>query len=282
TVTSENRMISFPYPKFMNSILDVNQGAAVILTSTGAARELGIPEDRWIYLRGAGDAHDHWYLLDRVDFRSSPAIRRAARAALEQAEIGIDEVDHLDLYSCFPCAPRIARDMLGISLEYPRDLTVTGSLLYFGGPGSNHPLHAVATMAEKLRSRPGSNGLVSGLGWYVTKHSIGVYSTEPSRKPWCRQDVNELQQEIDSEPHPELDPTPSGESTVETYTVIHDREGAPARGIVIGRRPGGRRFIANTPADRDLFESMEREEAIGARGHARPDGPDGTNLWYPS
>ncbi|MGH7820910.1 MAG: thiolase C-terminal domain-containing protein, partial [Candidatus Binatia bacterium] len=130
TVTAENRMICFPYPKFMNSILDVNQGAAVILTSVGRARELGIPEERWVYLRGAADAHDHWFILDRADFRSSPAIRRAGRAALDQAGIGIGDVDYLDLYSCFPCTPRLARDMLGIAPDDPRDLTVTGSLLY--------------------------------------------------------------------------------------------------------------------------------------------------------
>jgi acetyl-CoA C-acetyltransferase len=120
TVTAENRMISFPYPKFMNSILDVDQGAAVVMTSVATARELGIPEDRWIYLHGGADAHDHWYLLERQSYSTSPAIRRAARAALAQAECSIDDVDYLDLYSCFPCAPRIARDMLGMRDDDPR------------------------------------------------------------------------------------------------------------------------------------------------------------------
>jgi len=281
TPTADNRMIGFPYTKFMNSILDVDQGAAAIMTSAGVAKELGIAQDRWIWLRGAADAHDHWWFTDRVDFRSSPAIRRAGRAALDQAEVSIDDVSVLDLYSCFPCAPRIARDMLGIAEADPRDLTTTGSLLYFGGPGSNHPLHAVAAVAEKLRERPGAIGLVSGLGWYLTKHSIGVYSTSAPRGPWKRADPEAIQTAIDAEAHPEVVAAPSGPSTVETYTVMHGRDGAPERGIVVGLLDDGRRFIANTPADRTLLESMERHEAIGTRGAVEPAGDD-TNLWRPS
>jgi acetyl-CoA C-acetyltransferase len=280
TITPENRIIGFPYPKFMNSILDVDQAAAALVTSVGVARELGIPEDRWIYLRGGAEAHDHWSILERIDFTSSPAIRRAGASALDQAEIGIEDVELLDLYSCFPCAPRIARDMLGIAEDDPRDLTVTGSLLYFGGPGSNHPLHALVTMAEKLRERPGTHGLVSGLGWYVTKHAIGVYSTEAPDRDW-RRDVGEIQRAVDADPHPEVAVAADGPATVETYTVMHDREGAPALGIVIGRLDDGRRFIANTPADRALLEDMERREVIGVAGRVASGGDEGVNRWQP-
>jgi acetyl-CoA C-acetyltransferase len=281
TVTNDNRMIAFPYPKFMNSILDVDQGAALLMTSVGVARELGIPEDRWIYLLGGADAHDHWFILERLDFSTSPAIRRAGRAALEQAECGIDEIDYLDLYSCFPCAPRIARDMLGIREDDGRDLTTTGSLVYFGGPGSNHPLHAIATMAPKLRARPAARGLVSGLGWYVTKHAVGIYSATPPQRGWRRDDAERLQREIDDERHPETAREPSASSTVETYTVVHDREGAPALGIIVGRLEDGRRFIANAPADRSLLEEMERREWIGLKGRAKPQ-EGGINLWQPT
>jgi acetyl-CoA C-acetyltransferase len=281
TVTTDNRMIAFPYPKFMNSILDVDQGAALFMTSVGVARELGIPEERWIYLLAGADAHDHWFILERLNFSTSPAIRRAGRSALAQAECGIDEIDYLDLYSCFPCAPRIARDMLGIPEDDARELTTTGSLVYFGGPGSNHPLHAIAAMAPKLRARPAARGLVSGLGWYVTKHSIGVYSATAPEREWRREAPGRLQREIDDEPHPETAREPSGPSTVETYTVVHDREGAPALGIIVGRLGNGRRFIANAPADRPLLDDMERREWIGARGHASTQ-PGSTNLWQPT
>ncbi len=282
TVTAENRMIAFPYPKFMNSILDVDQGAAAILTTVGTARELGIAESRWVYLIGGADAHDHWYVLDRTSYTQSPGIRRAARAALDQAGASAADLSFLDLYSCFPCAPRIARDMLGMSEDDPRDLTTTGSLLYFGGPGSNHPLHAIAAMAEKLRARPEAKGLVTGLGWYLTKHSVGVYSATAPARPWKREDPKSVQRAVDAEPHPEVALEPDGGGSVETYTVVHDREGAPARGIVVGRLGDGRRFIANTPPDRRLFESMESEETIGTRGRVRPGAAGEPNLWQPA
>jgi acetyl-CoA C-acetyltransferase len=139
----------------------------------------------------------------------------------------------------------------------------------------------VAAVAEKLRDRPGSIGVVSGLGWYLTKHSIGVYSTAAPRVPWKRNDPGEIQRAIDAEPHPEVVARPAGRSTIETYTVTHGRDGAPERGIVIGRLDDGRRFIANTPADRALLEHMEADEAIGAPGSVEPAGDD-TNLWRPS
>ena len=90
-----------------------------------------------------------------------------------------------------------------------------------------------------------------------------------------------LQRQIDGEPHPASTVEPSGPSTIETYTVIHDRAGAPALGIVIGRLDDGRRFIANTPPDRALLEDMERREMIGARGRVEHRGAQATNLWQP-
>src|SRR6185503_198338 len=104
TVTPDNRMIAFPYPKLMNAIIEVDQSAAVIMTSVERARALGIAPSRWVYLHGAADAHDHWLVSERVDYVSSPAIRAAGRAALEAAGMSIDDVDLFDLYSCFPCA----------------------------------------------------------------------------------------------------------------------------------------------------------------------------------
>jgi acetyl-CoA C-acetyltransferase len=115
TVTPENRMICFPYPKFMNAIMEVDQGAAVIMTSVGTAQELGIPRDRWVYLWGCADAIDIWYFSERTNLHSSPGMALAGRRALEMAGITIDDIDWLDLYSCFPCAVEMACDALGIA-----------------------------------------------------------------------------------------------------------------------------------------------------------------------
>ena len=279
TVTPQNRMIGFPYPKFMNAILDVDQAAAVLMTSVAGARELGIDPSRWVYLRGCGDAHDLWFVSERVNYHTSPAIRLAGQKALAMAGVGIGEIDYFDLYSCFPSAVQIGRDMLGIAVDDPRSLTVTGGLPYHGGPGNNYTMHGIATMMDKLRTQPGSKGLVTGLGWYATKHSVGVYSTAPKEGPFAREDPHAYQAVIDGEPHPELVREPNGRGTVETYTVLHDRDGAPLRGLIIGRLEDGRRFLANTPADREVLESLMAREGVGRAGTVSS--ADGSNTFVP-
>lgn len=272
TVTAENRMIAFPYPKYMNAIMDVDQSAAVLMTSVAGARDLGIHPSRWVYLRGCADLHDLWCVSERIDYHSSPAIRVAGEKALEMAGIGIDEVDYFDLYSCFPSAVQMARDALGISQDDPRPLTVTGGLAYHGGPGNNYTTHAIAQMMAKLRARPGSFGLVSALGWYITKHSLGVYSTEPPADAWRRDSLVSCQRELDRMPHPVLATEAKGRGTIETYTVLHDREGRPARGIVIGRLDDHRRFLASTTNETSVLEALMSCEAVGLSGTVRPSG----------
>ena len=265
----------------MNSILDVDQGAALLMTSVGEARRLGIPEDRWVYLWGCGDATDRWFFTERADFHTSPAIRACGERALGMAGVTIDDITHFDLYSCFPSAVQIAMDMLGIDRGDPRPLTVTGGLPYFGGPGNNYVTHSIAAMADKLRTDRGQLGLVTANGWYVTKHSTGIYSTDPPQGEWQRTTPKTDQAQIDAGPQPTFTDTPSGDATVETYTVLFDRDGAPERGIVIGRLPDQRRFIANTPTDRTTLESMTKHEMIGTTGAVHV-AEDGTNIFTPA
>ncbi len=280
TPSASNRYIGFPYPKYMNAIIDVDQGAALLMTSAGEARRLGIPEDRWVYVWGCGDATDHWFVSERENYYSSPAIRAAGQRALSMAGVAVGDVTHFDLYSCFPSAVQIARDMLGIAPDDPRPLTVTGGLPYFGGPGNNYVTHSIASMVGKLRGASNGIGLVTANGWYVTKHSVGVYSAQAPRLPWQRTDPKADQALIDAGPTPAFVEQPSGAATVETYTVLHNREGAPERGIVFGRDAAGARFIANTPGDRRTLESMTKHEMVGAKGMAGM-AADGTNVFYP-
>lgn len=278
TATPSNRMVSFPYPKFMNAIIDVDQSAALIMTSESVARELGIPKDRWVYLWGCGDANDHWYISDRVSYYASPAIKAAASRALSMAGVGIDEVAELDLYSCFPSAVQLACGALGIAADDPRPLTVTGGLPYFGGAGNNYTMHAIATMAGRLRAEPDRLGLVTGLGWYATKHSAGVYSARRPTSGWSRTDPKVDQAQVDAMPHPQLVAEANGPATVETYTAVYGRDGAPELGIIIGLLEGGQRFVANVPAeDRALLEGMTSREFVGARGAVRHDASTGAN-----
>lgn len=279
TVGPGNRMIGFPYPKLMNAIMDVDEAAGMIMTSVARARELGIPEDRWVYLWGGAEANDLWFFSERINYYSSPAIRTIGEKALSMAGLSIDSIDYFDLYSCFPSVVQIARDMLGIPEDDPRPLTVTGGLPYAGGPGNNYSMHGIATMVERLRSEPHRKGLVSALGWYATKHAVGIYGGRPSGREWQRKDPASYQQELDAASHPELVLEPQGAATVETYTVMYDREGQPERGIVVGRLEDGRRFIANTEADAGVLEAMMREEAVGREGRVHHDPAQGINLF---
>lgn len=273
-------MIGFPYPKYMNAVMEVDQGAALLMTSESAARELGIPPERWIYLWGCGEANDHWFLTERVDYHSSPAIRVAGQRALSMAGVGIDEIALFDLYSCFPSAVQLSRDALGVAAHDPRPLTVTGGLPYFGGPGNNYSMHAIATVVERLRATPDRLGLVSALGWYSTKHAVGVYGARRPARDWERSDPKIDQEQVDAVPHPGLVEQADGAATVETYTVVYDRDGAPEQGIVIGLLEDGQRFLAHTPpGDVALLESMTEREFVGERGSVRHDTATGTNVF---
>jgi acetyl-CoA C-acetyltransferase len=263
----KNRFVGFPYTKLMNAIMQVDQAAALIMTSVANARRLGVPRDKWVFLHGCADTKELWYLVDRVDYCSSPAIRVMGREALGMAHIGIDDVAFFDLYSCFPSAVQVATRELGIAVGDPRHLTVTGGLPYAGGPGNNYVSHSIAAMAERLRARPESFGLVTANGWYLTKHSAGVWSTAEPKRPFRRKDPALYQAEIDALPHPNFVEAPHGRALIETYTVVHGRDGAPRNGIVIGRLQSGGRFVAHTPEDRIVVEGLMRGEAIGRLGH---------------
>ena len=180
----------------------------------------------------------------------------------------LDEMDFFDIYSCFPSAVQIACDELGLALDDPRGLTVTGGLPYFGGPGNNYSMHAIAEMMNKLRAAPGKFGLLNANGWYITKHSMGIYSTTPPSKTWQRTDPATYQAEILAQRGPSFCAQPAGKASVETYTVIHNREG-PERAIIIGRLEDQRRFLAETTTDTNTLEALMNECTIGSSGRVR-------------
>jgi acetyl-CoA C-acetyltransferase len=275
TPSEKNRFVGYPYTKYLNAVIEVDQAGAVVMTSVAKARALGIDESKWVYLHGCGDASDIWHVSERVDYRSSPAIREIGRRAFAMAGKSVDDLAFIDLYSCFPSAVEIGAKEFGIATDDPRGLTVTGGLPYFGGAGNDYVMHSIVTMMEKLRSHPGAFGLCTGNGWYVTKHSAGIYSTTTTQGAWRRDDPKSYQEDIDGQAHPEFVEQTSGPATVETYTVVTDRKGKRF-GIVVGRDAQGRRFLANTPDDDATLDRMMREEMLGRAGEVIP-GP--TNLF---
>jgi acetyl-CoA C-acetyltransferase len=227
TVTPENRMVAFPYRKLMNSNIQTDQAAAVILCSVDAARRFRVPEDRWVFPLAGADSHDTWFVSERRDFVSAPGLRAAFEA------VRPDAVDHVDLYSCFPSAVEIAAAELGLALD--RQLTVTGGLSFAGGPGNGYVLHSIASTVDVLRRDPGSTGLVTGVGWYLTKHSLGLYSTTPPADGF---------RALAPEPPPvghTVAPDYAGPCTVETYTITYTRDREPEQGLFALLTPDGAR-----------------------------------------
>ncbi|ODT26084.1 MAG: hypothetical protein ABS54_07875 [Hyphomicrobium sp. SCN 65-11] len=277
-VSADNPYIGFPYTKLMNANAYIDQAAALVLTSVAKAKALGIPEEKWVYLHGCADAHDHWYISDRHNYYSSPAMRTVARETFEMAEMSLADISHIDLYSCFPSAVEIACAEMAIPLDDQRGLTITGGLPYFGGPGNNYVTHSIAEMMSRVRGKPGSFGLVTANGNYVTKQSAGIYSTTPARKIFAPRDPMLYQAEIDADHGPVVAEVAEGPAAIETYTVMHDRKG-PSYSVLFGRLGDGRRFMANTPEDATLLSDMATRDYLGARGRVQH--ADGVNIFVP-
>ena len=268
TVGPANRMIVAPYPKLMCSNIDVDQGAAVILCSYAAARSAGVADDRMVFLHAAAEAHDHWHFTERDSLTRSPAIAAVTREALATAGLGTGDLAHLDLYSCFPAAVQIGRRELGIPVDDPRPLTVTGGLGFAGGPVNNYPTHAVARMVEVLRAEPGSFGLTTALGWYVTKHAAAVWSTVPPRNPFA---TRHPQAEVDARPRRAVAGLIDAEATIEATAVAFERDGEPSVALVSLLLDDGRRALADA-RDPDVLRSMTDEAWEGRRVRVVNDG----------
>jgi acetyl-CoA C-acetyltransferase len=264
TPSPSNRMIGFPYTKMMNSNNDVDQAAALLMCSVEAAQRLGVPQDRWVFPLSGTDAHDTMFVSNRQDLHSSPAIRVAGRTAFELAGIGVDDVKHVDLYSCFPSAVQIGATELGLSLD--RQLTVTGGLSFAGGPWNDYVTHSIATMANVLREDPGSIGLCSANGGYTTKHAMGLYSTTPPASGFTWADV---QAEVDAiTADKELAEDSDGPVTIESYTVMHERDGSMGNGLAAVLTPDGRRGWATT-TDADVMKAMVSDDLVGTAADVR-------------
>ena len=271
TATPDNRMIGFPYTKLMNSNNAVEQGAALLVCSVEAAERLGVPRDRWVFPHAGTDGHDTYAVSERGDLHSSPAIRVCGREALAMAGASVDDLAFVDLYSCFPSAVEVAAAELGLPDDDPsRPLTVTGGLSFAGGPWNNYVTHAIATMAMRLRSATtGALGLCTANGGFLTKHAIGVYGIEPPADGFRWADVQDA---IDAATTPrDAVAEHEGSVAVESWTVMHDREGAPEAGFAAVLLPDGRRAWSTTK-DADALKTMVTDDLIGAAAHLARDG----------
>jgi acetyl-CoA C-acetyltransferase len=240
--------------------MDVDMAAALLIMTEEAADALGIARSRRVYLRGWCAANDLPYVAERPELWRSPAMEAAMAEATASAGVGADDLAHLDLYSCFASAVQFGRAALGITSD-DRATTVTGGLPYFGGPASNYMTHSIATMTERLRADPGSLGLVSGIGMLMSKHVVGVYSTEPgaARSP----DEPGVQQRLDAAPRRPVHEAYTGEAAVAAYSVWHGRDGQPEWGVAVCDTADDARCYARL-LDRDLLHRGEEASLVGS------------------
>jgi hypothetical protein len=284
----------------MNAFNNVNLSATCILTSTEYAKELGIPESKWIYpLGGAGsDDSEHCkssprplsrlanpdLVWDRPNFYYSPSISRSLDAGLAISNLDKNEIDIYDFYSCFPIVPKLALHHLSLDPQHP--VTLLGGLTSFGGAGNNYSMHALTAMVREMRKARGKgekkNGLVLANGGVATHQHVVCLSSEPRGDGSAYPDANPLPEMVTDVFVPKVVESVNGEqeAVVETYTVQFARDGKPETGHVVGRLRGdGRRFIANDGDESTLSQLASRvTEPIGRRGWVWK-GEDGRNLF---
>jgi acetyl-CoA C-acetyltransferase len=194
---------------------------------------------------------------NRGGLASSPAIRAAREALCEAAGICIDDVRHIDIYSCFPSAVQVSAGELGVSVDRP--LTVTGGMTFAGGPWNNYVTHSIATMVDVLRQDPDSFGLCTANGGLLTKHALGLYSSRPSPVGF-RVARPEVPGGVSV--RPVADSQVEGRAVIEAYTVMHDQGGEPETAIVTALLPSGSRTW-RTSRRQDTLASMVQEEFCG-------------------
>jgi acetyl-CoA C-acetyltransferase len=270
TPSPVNRMIFFPYAKYLNAVMATEQAAGTLIASEEMAERLGVPRENWVYWRGgAFEVEEPWHVSERPSFDEAPAIGTCHKTALANSGITLPEIELIDFYSCFPIAVAMAGEMLGLDPADPRGFSITGGLPYAGGPGSSYSFHSLATAIDRLQKGEANTALITGNGWYLTKHSASILAREPH--PGDASPTNASATDATrmswTAPPVTLETRPSGPARVETYTIGHERDGTPNQGIIVGRLiETNARFLANTPADPNLLESLEAIELIGTEG----------------
>ncbi len=262
TECPQNRLMGDPHLKSMVAKDGVNQASALVLTSLGVAESLGVAH-RAIYLHGHAAASEP-AVLARPALGRSDAMQHAYRAALANAGLTADRLGAADLYSCFPIAVWVAMDALGMTLDDPRPITLTGGLPFFGGPGNNYSTHGIVELMHWLRrqNQP-SYGIVGANGGYLSKHAVGVYGNvgaafpEPVPEPPVVSAVALVEQ-------------PEGPGVIESYTC--QAQGDKTRAIVVGRQlSDNRRWVAVAdPHDSELLAWFRDGDPLGAQVEVTP------------
>lgn len=279
TASADNRPIAHPYTKLMVANSSVNQGAGFIVTSLAEARRRGVAEDKLIFVGNGAAAHEADDPLARGGYADSPSMTVSISRALDLNGMTVDDLDHVELYSCFPCVPKMARRVLGWPVERPA--TVFGGLTFGGGPIGNYMSHAVASMVEKLRVG-GRHGLLFANGGFATHNHSIILSRAPiesasfPRSFDFQEEADRLRPDV-----PKVAEDYEGPASIESYTVFYNRDGSPAQGAIVARTPDGFRTLARVVASDAAsiaFLTDGIEEPVGSAGIISRDS-SGDQIW---
>jgi acetyl-CoA acetyltransferase len=266
TPSPDNRLIAWPYTKLMVANPTVNMGGAVLMTSLARARDAGLAEDRLIYIHGGASAEEPVDYLLRDQFVQSHAQNAVLETVLDMAGGDGRAFDAIELYSCFPVVPKMARRTLGLGRDVQP--TVTGGLTFHGAPLNTYMTHAACAMVRKLR-KGGKLGLLYGQGGFVTKHHALVLSRKPPHEPLAQDTSVQAEADRRRGAVPEFVTEASGPAAVETFTVIYGSNGNIEHGVVMLRTTQNSRTLARVPAlDTATLAHLTRMERtpVGSRG----------------
>lgn len=238
-----NRPLSFPYNKLHVSQWNVNQASALLIIAAGVAEGLGIERDRFVFPLAAAESNAMVPMSARPELHRSPAVEHVGHALEDAVGVRLADVEHLDLYSCFPIAVRIQQRQFGI--ERTRQQTVTGGMTFGGGPLNNYVLQSTAKMVEVLRADPSATGLVTCVSGMLTKFAGALWSATPPERPFAAIDVTAA---VEADMPPRTVGPPRDETSREVgYTITYDGSGAPARRISIVEYADGSRAVVSAP-----------------------------------
>lgn len=256
--TPENRLVAFPYTKRLVAVMDVDLASAVVVASPDAAAAMRLPKERRVAVMGWGRARDPDYVAEHADLAGSPGMAAALQGALRCADLSIDDVAHLDLYSCFPSSVSFALDALGLDATDSRaPFTVTGGLPYAGGPGSGYALGAVAAMADRLVQESGATAMVTGVGMHLSRHAAVVLGSRAAPFGGGEQAEPVSPTRVIADHH-------DGSVEVAAYTVHHGPDGMPTEALLVCDVDRRTRCYAKATQP-DLLLALEVDEWVGRR-----------------
>jgi acetyl-CoA C-acetyltransferase len=246
TPTPDNRLIAWPYTKLMVANPSVNMGAAILMTTLAKARAAGISEDRLIHVWGGASAEEPRDYLIRDQFFESHAQNAVLRAVVDVAGGSGKAFDAIELYSCFPCVPKMARRTLGLGPDVQP--TVNGGLTFFGAPLNTYMTHAACAMIRKLRGGA-KLGLLYGQGGFVTKHHALVLSRQAPHGELAQDTSVQVEADRNRREVPEFVNEADGRGSVESFTVLYGRNGDVEHGVAMLRTANNARALARVAAD---------------------------------